>query len=272
MMRANPNDKLRNLFRILGLAIVAFPFILILFLKQSRAQEYVLKKDIGRKPASVMPADDVEIAPLEQKLWINRVLVEDDAGVMRKIKNNLQKWETTDDYARNWNLSSTGLYVTPTEDQRKTYLSKQLLKYVDKRISGEVKSAEEGSALHTVGQVQEALKPNTTVEVSPLLKFRFRARVLEREARMIVENPWFEYDAQVGLDGYAVMNMRKRFDQLGLSANIVYKVSEGNWETYIDKSITQNISSRLSSTQSDNTMAFTGEADTVLSFVYSSPF
>lgn len=271
-MRANPNDKLRNLFRILGLAIIVFPFILIVFLKQSRAQEYVLKKDIGRKPASLMPADDVGTVPLEQKLWVNRVLIEDDAGVMRQIKNDLLSWDRTDTYARNWNLSSTGLFVTPTDDQRKTYLSKQILKYADKRISGEVKRAEEGSTLHKVGQVQEALKPNTTVEVSPLLKFRFRARVLEREARMIVENPWFEYDAKISLSGYAEMNMRKRFDQYGLSANIVYKVSEGHWETYIDKSITQKISSRLSSTQSDKTMAFTGEANTVLSFVYSSPF
>lgn len=276
-MNYRQNFLARHLLKVIILGLLFFPLIFSLVLKKVHAQDYIVQsqkmehKHSGRMPASFVPNDDVVVAPVEQELWINRVLVEDDAGVLNRMKQNFQSWEKTDEYARQWNLASTGLYVTPTEDQRKSYLSKELLQYVDKRVSGEVKRAEEGSALHTVGQVQEALKPNTTVEVSPLLKFRFKARVIQREVRLLVENPWMECHAKATLMGDLELNLAKNLDY-GVRANLFYKISEGYWVTSFSKALTNNISGVVSSYATDNQVAFSEDADTSVQLVFSQAF
>lgn len=267
----------KHLLKVIIIGLLFFPLIFSLVLKKVYAQDYVLQsqgnehKSAGRMPASFVPNDDVALAPMEQELWINRVLIEDDAGVLSRMQQNFKSWEQTDKYAEQWNLSSTGLYVTPTDEERKSYLSKELLQYIDKRVSGEVKRAEEGSALHTVGQVQEAMKPNTTVEVSPLLKFRFRARVIQREVRLLVENPWLECNAKANLSGDLEVNLAKNLDY-GVRANLFYKVNEGYWVTSFSKSLTNNLSGVVSSYATDKQMAFSEDANTTVQLVFSQPF
>jgi hypothetical protein len=267
----------RHILKVLILGLLFFPLIFSFVLKKVNAQEYVLQskstehKNSGRMPASFVPNDDVEMAPIEQELWINRIMIEDDAGVLTRIQQNLRAWEETDEHARNWNLTSTGLFVTPTDDQRRSYLNREILQYIDKRVSGEVRRAEEGSALHTVGQVQEALKPNTTVEVSPLLKMRFRARVIQREVTLLVENPWVECNAKANLKGDLELNFAKNLD-FGVRANVFYKISEGYWVTSFSRAITNNVTGVISSYATDNQMAFSDEADTSIQLVFSQAF
>lgn len=253
--------------KVLIWGLIFFPVIFAFVLKQANAQDIV-----GRVPASSVPADYVDAPPIEQDLWINRVMVEDDAGVLREMREDFQEWDETDRYAEYWNLSSTGLFVTPDEGQRRTYLSKRFLKYIDKRISGEIKQAEEGSTFHKIGKAQEALKPNTTVEFSPMFRFKFRARVLDREANMIVENPWVDCNAKVNLKGDMEINVIKNFSEVGVNAHLYYKVDEGQWVTTLSRSITNELSTSLSSTQNHGKMAFTEDADTRLQFNYYAPF
>ena len=61
--------------------------------------------------------------------------------------------------------------------------------------------------LHRVGQVQKALKPSTSVNVSKKVKLKFKAKVLQRQARFIVANPWMDYTT----DGYG----RASHDEIG---------------------------------------------------------
>lgn len=265
---------IRHFAKVLIVALMFFPFIFALALQKAYSQDYVMMpetRSVGRAPASFMPADHVENAPLKKEIWLNQVMVHDDDGVLENMRQEYEHWQIQDEYARNWNLSSTGLYDTPNDQDRVRFFERNFVRYIDRRISGEVRRAEEGSTLHTVGQVQEALRPNTTVEVSPSFRFRFRARILEREATMLVENPWVDADAKVSARGDLELNVQKDFDH-GFHARIYYKVDENFYITSIEKRLSDHWRGRLSSTQQDDTVAFTSDADTRFQLLFSQRF
>lgn len=227
----------------------------------------------GRTPSNFVPNDEVE-ATLEKNkgLWIDRVMVEDDRGVLKKIKKDMNTWNDKEEYAKQWNLESTGLYKTPTNERKVKYLQKNLLKYLDKRISGEVKRAEKGSTLHSVGQAQKALKPQTKVQLGSRTKLRIKAKVLQGKAFVIVNNPYVKHETTVRVNGKVKMNFKRELKDLGMEANIDYRVKDGEWTAYVDKGITKNVIARVSSEQNDKTMAFTKNTNRTVELMYSHRF
>lgn len=229
-------------------AALMAPLLLGFFMNLASAEEYVLKRDKNsnsRSPASIMGTDDLYVSPMEQEIWLNTIMIEDDRGILSSISNNLQQWESIDEYAAQWNLTSTGLFQTPTYDQRKSYLSKHLLKYVDRRISGEVKNAEVGSTFHTVGQVQENLKPETSVQMAANFRLRFKARVLEGQANMVLENPYFNNTTTFNYKGHLNVNVNKDFKDLKVRTNLDVNFNEGLWQASLDRPIAPNLSGRI---------------------------
>ena len=200
-----------------------------------------------RAPASAFD-EEVLTVPLEQKAFVQTLFTEDDAGVMKGMRDNLQGWNDVEEYAKKWDLESTGLYKTPTDKEKQKYLSKNLLRYADKRLSGEIRNAEEGSTMHSVGQVEKSLRPNATVAVSKYISFKFKVRVLQGKAIMEVRNPWIDCNATVGANGKAKVITKKDFKQLGTSTGVEYDVKEAQWIAFVDQEISKNIKARLSST------------------------
>lgn len=268
--------------------------VLITMAQTSFAQDYVTKRSgyvtqedtlnailemekssrVGRAPANFIPDTEIEPVPIENRIWLQNLLVEDNHGVLASIRANLNSWEQTDEYAKNWNLKSTGLYNTPDVARRKTFLQKRLLKYFDKRLAGEIKNSEEGSTLHTVGQVHQTLRPNTEVGISKKVKVKFKARVLQGKAIARVDNPWVDTHATVKLTGEVNVQMRKELKDLGVTAGINYNANEGRYLAHVDKKLTDEITARISSNQSDDKVMFdTDESvDKRLEFFFSTPF
>ena len=114
-----------------------------------------------RGPANYIPDDEISISPIKNTLWLDKVFVKDDAGVLENVRRDIQRWQDDEEYRQNWGIDRFGAQAAPTDLQKKQYLSRQALRYLDKRLTGEVKKAEKGSTLHKVGTVQKALKPNT---------------------------------------------------------------------------------------------------------------
>ncbi len=222
-------------------------------------------KKISRRPAAV--EEEVLTVPLyEESVFSNdNMFAEDDAGVMRDMKNSLNGWEKTEEYARLWDLQSTGLYNTPTTSQKGKYISKKLLRYADKRFSGEMKKADEGSTLHKMSKVEKNLRPNASVSVSKNFAFKFKARVLQGKAIMEVKNPWVECSAHLGANGKAKLITRKEFKSLGLASGAEYSINDSKMLTYIDQQITDNVKARLSNTSGN-------DADSRLEMTASFPF
>jgi hypothetical protein len=78
----------------------------------------------GRGPSNFVPDDEIQPLPLENKTWTQQILVEDDAGVLKGIQKDLSKWQEKQDYAKAWNLESTGVYDVESVDTKKAYLVK----------------------------------------------------------------------------------------------------------------------------------------------------
>jgi|GEM_PF-2533783 hypothetical protein len=216
-------------FKLTLFSVCLLPFLIGLMVNIAKAQGNT------RGPASLVPSDHVYMTPIEEEVWMNTVFVEDEKGVLKEMVHNFETWQEKERYAEQWNLESTGLYQTPTEAQKKSYLSKRALKYLDKRISGEVKRAKKGSTLHKIGQAQKTLKPETDVNFSPTMRLSFKSRVLDGEAIMVFVNPYFDNATKINYEGDFTIDLAKKFEALKLSTRFNMNITDNNWELHCDR-------------------------------------
>lgn len=224
------------------------------------AHELETKLEALRVPASSsVPDEDQIISPIDNDVVLVDVwLKDDDAGVMSQMRNNLQRWDQIDQYAKTWNLESTNLYNTPDVDQRKSMILGNVLKYADKRLAGEIKNAEEGSTFHKVGQVEKAIKPQASVSVSKDFSLKFKARPLTGKAMIELRNPYFQHETTLALNGTIRTIASKEFKEIGLKAGSEIQLGDSRWVAFVDQQINSNIKARLSST--NNKPSFTDSA------------
>ena len=230
------------------------------------------QKIVSRKPAAV--DEEVLTVPLNEDSFFtnDNMFAEDDAGIMKDMKATLKEWEVTEEYARVWDIESTGLYNTPSTDQKKKYISKKMLRYADKRLAGEMRNADEGSTLRKVGNVEKQLRPNASVNVSKNFGLKFKARVLQGKAIMEVKNPWIECNATVSANCKAKVITRKEFKSIGFASGAEYSVNESQYLAYIDQQVTDNIKARVSSTKEKSPDFFSNDADARVEMTASFPF
>lgn len=235
-----------------------------------------------RAPSSTVPADQTIVVPVRPRHWMEDLTVEDDKGVMQGMREQINEWDNHIEYARKWSLESTGLYeeTTYTEEeryeQRSKFVRQQGLKYIDKRLSGEIKEAEEGTTLARVGKVQKALKPAGKVDIAPNYRLRVQAKLLQTRAVLKLENPFLdetEADVKMSSGRQRIdVNLAKKFATIGIDTRIHYIVHEDKWVASIVKPITNEISTSIESHQSDNTMMFSKNADSRFVVSYGRPF
>ncbi len=217
------------------------------------------KDSIQRSPASGNVPDEEQIlAPKTDIALMNVWLKDDDAGVMASMRDRLQNWDNIDQYARLWNLESTNLHQTPDIEDRKNMILGNLLKYADKRLAGEIKNAEEGSTFHTVGKVEQAIKPQASVTVAKDFALKFKARPLTGKAMVELRNPYFQHETTISMNGNIRTIASKEFKDTGFKAGSEFQVGDEKWIAFVDQELSQNIKARLSST--NNKPDFIGSA------------
>ncbi len=225
-----------------------------------------------RTPSNFVANDEAIVIPLRRELWLKRVMVEDDAGVLVSMRKQVDSWDKTKQYEDDWNLEKMGLYELPSNDTQTNYLTKMMLKYVDKRISGEVKRAPKGSTLAQVGQMQKKLRPKAKIKVNNYIKLKFKARVLRGKAIMLVENPLMQFRTDFYLSGKINVNLNRDIKSFGLKTNIDYEVHNSRWVASVEKKLTSNISANISSHQDDSDMMFSDESDNRFQLIFNQPF
>lgn len=246
--------------------LMVVSFLTMTFSISAQAQSLVSRKIANFE-------EEVITVPLSRETFSNEVLfADDDAGILREMRDNISSWEKTDEYAKTWDLKSTGLHNTPTTEAKRAYISKRLLRYADKRLSGEMKNADEGSTLHKMKKVEKQLRPNATINVSKNFGLKFKARVLQGKAMVEVKNPWVDCDATVTASGKAKVITKKNFKDLGMTSGAEYSVNDSTFVAYVDQELTKNIRARVSSTQTGNTNVFADDADARIEMTASFPF
>lgn len=226
----------------------------------------------NRGPANFLPSESVRPTLYSQPGIYHYLTLEDDKGVLVEMRNQMNAWNEEEEYLKQWNLEGFADRNIVTTEEKKKYINRYIIKYLDKRLSGEIKRAEEGSVFHRVGQMEQALKPNATVNVSETFKLKIKAKVLEAEASMILDNPYFELESHFLLDGTITVNANKNFDNLGLRFYTNVAVNSFSYSTSIEKTLPYNVLAKLSSDQSLNEVAFTGDTNKTLSFNYNFVF
>ena len=240
---------------------------------QIDVQDQVKKKSRSRGPASTVPRDDLAPEPVSQEIWLSNVWVEDSAGVMNHMKNEFSNWEKTEEYRRNWDIESTGLYETPDRDRKIAWFNKMILRFADKRLTGEIRNAAEGSTMQKVRSVKQALKPNTTAGLTENIKLKFRAKVTRMRAYMRVINPWVKSETEFNIvKGQVFSRFHKRFEDLGIDTRLEYRLHDNDYTASISKPLGNNITAIVSSTQSVSRPTLNHDADSIFQLQYYTSF
>ena len=230
------------------------------------------KKAASRGLSNFVTDDSIEPLPLEQEIWLQEVFVADRAGVLDRMQRDFEQWQKIEEFRENWDVGTTGLYNTPDMGQKKAYFMRTMLQYADKRLSGEIKNSAEGSTLHRIGQVEQALTPKVEAKVASNIKIKIKARVLQRTGTLIIDNPYVEYHANINTSGRVGMHMRKELKQLGVVANVDYEMTDGVYVARVSRPITDRVNATVSSAQSDSSAPFSGASDKTIQLNYSAPF
>lgn len=252
-MKTNRSEKIHSCLKFIQVSMFIFSTFGSLMI---HARDFSYST---RKPASA-PEEEVMTLPTFDKPLLVSLFAEDDAGIMATMRTSLNTWEEQENYSKRWNLESTGLYKTPTTSDKRKYIANKLLKYADKRLSGEIRNADEGSTLHSVGKVEKSLRPNAVVSLSKLVSVKFKARVLQGKAIMEVRNPWVEFSTTLAATGSVKLLTQKNFKELGTSTGVEFAANNSEWVAFVDQEVTTNVKARLSSTQKNQSI-FNNDAD-----------
>lgn len=250
----------RNIFR---LSI----FVGILLILTSNALA-----NLKRAPANYIPDDEINTVPIENTIWVNKIFINDDANVLENTRRDLQRWEDDEEYERNWGVRKFYDQGIPSIDQKKSYVSRQMLRYMDKRLTGSVKRAEKGSTLHKVGSVQKALRPSSTVKFSKQFKLKFKARVLQRSASLYLINPYFQNSLDFNSKGQAYLRMSKNIEPLKVDTNLRVNFSDSTYVSSFSRSLSKKVRAILSTSQKLQSAPFEIAGDNRFELRYFSRF
>lgn len=199
---------------------------------------------VKRMPSNFATEEDTVMRPPRRKYWSDKLLVEDNAGILTDMRKTIIDWEKQEEYLRRWDLEKTGVIQVQSEKEKNRFLRKRGLKYIDKRLSGEIKQAQPGSKWEQIGKVHKALKPRTKLNLSKSVRVKFKARVLQGKATMILENPLVDASLEGKVNGQARAVIGKRLKDFGLSAHMEYRLKESEVVTTFRKEITDQISAQ----------------------------
>lgn len=225
----------------------------------------------SRGPASM--EEEVLTVPMSKSFFSNEtIFAEDDSGVMASIKYDVKEWEKREEFAEIWDLKGIEFYEPVSEDDKKAYLGKKMLRYLDRRLSGEMKKAENGSTLHTIKTVEKNLRPDATVAIAKNFSVKFKARVLQGKVIVDFRNPWIEANTVISVNGKAKLITKKEFKELSIVTGAEYSVTESEMLAYVDHQFTKNIKGRISSTQENGVNIFGGDTDARVEVSATFPF
>ncbi len=227
---------------------------------------------LSRSPANFVQSEVVETAPIEQELWVDSTFKEDNDGILKSMKNDISSWEEKEEYVKQWNLRSTGLYSLTSDETKSQMVKSRSLKYLDKRITGEMKSADKDSTLGKAQVVSKTLRPSSTMAVSEEFKLKFQAKLLQGKATVRLINPYFDYDTQFALTGKVSMRVAKEFKPFSVKTEVNYQVTEGRYIASINKDLGYNFSTRASADASSKDSPTSENTDKKIELMYNLPF
>src|SRR5690606_28639197 len=126
--------------------------------------------------------------------------------------------------------------------------------------------------LHTVGKVEQALRPDAESKISKLVRVKLRDRVLHGKSILLMNNTWVYRRAEIKCDSWTQFHMSKNIEELGVNTSLDFHVKDGIYVARVDKPLTNEITARFSATQSMDKAPFKSESDSRIELSYSRGF
>ena len=248
---------------------------------------------INRMPASYIPDDDVIVKPVDNELsFYQQYVASDKSQEVLRARNQLKIWSdnqiSAEQYGVNTDLGS-GFYV-PTQEEKWAYFQNRYLRYLrsrgedpikqlpqtwyqEYRASNEVDTIDEieGRFRSKNGKKQKAPLPEAfqekQISVWKKTHFIFQPRVDQGLVIVGFKGPIAYARAWVGVNGKAEINIQKNVDSMGLRAMWNYYTDTGRYFTSLDKSLTDNLSARVTSIRDTE-----GNTDNTFMLLYTKQF
>ena len=221
-----------------------------------------------REASYYVPSDHQVIAPVKSESIFHTLLIEDDEGVLQKIKMMTSRWEEEQSFIEFWNLEDARIHAPLPLDEKKRFLEKSIVHYIDRRISGEIKKSHKRSTLRKVERLRKNLKPQTKFTFGQNYRIRVRSKVLRGLIHMKFENPYIDESLikfrvfnkatiwkRESLGGEMKLHLKHRFDKSGpYSSQVEYGLNRESWRWEVRRELREvnpHIILRIQAVQED---------------------
>jgi hypothetical protein len=213
-----------------------------------------------RDVASFVSQDEVIVVPRQEESWYQNNIIDDNQGIMNAMRVDIRRWQEQGMYLDLWGLRKTGIYPETPPEVLTARVRRDMLRYADKRISGEVNKAEKGSNLYRVGQAQKTLSPSTQVSIFEGYSIKMQVRVIQGKTTFLFNNPYMKTYMEVTLGGRREFVTEKWFFDI-FRAAVNYRFDQSMYFTTFDYRITPQITASVVSQQNIQAAPYSGESD-----------
>ena len=213
-----------------------------------------------RDVASFVSQDEVIVVPRQEESWYQNNMIDDNQGIMNSMRVDIRRWQEQNQYLDLWGLRKTGIYPETPPEVLTARVRRDMLRYADKRLSGEVNKAEKGSNLYRVGQAQRSLSPSTQVSIFEGYSIKMQVRVIQGKSTFLFNNPYMKTYLEVTLGGRREFVTEKWFNNI-FRAAVNYRLDQYMYFTTFDYRITPQVTASLVSQQNMQAAPYSGESD-----------
>jgi hypothetical protein len=213
------------------------------------------------------PSNENEaVSPLYIRSWYHAFYEEDKRGTLSKIKNSISEWDYMDQMVENHDLASE---VRGNVGNRKKYVTENMLKFFERKISEEGKSAEGNYTFVAMAKMNSGLRPGASMGLSNAFKFKFRGQLLQGNGTVVVVNPYLDFNVRMDLRKGAFVEGSKKFESLDVTSTLNYNLKDGLATFKVKREIARDLNADVTY---ENGPATHNAGDVSLKLMYSRAF
>lgn len=174
---------------------------------------------------------------------------DDFDGLIENAKLKVNDWQQTQDHIQQWKVHDIPIYKLPQDKEKRKFVRKIGLKYLDKKIMDRGRKSPKNSPAHTVITMRKAMAPTSTIGLSQNFTMKFRAKLLEGKLSVILINPYLDWWADFNNHGHFGMTLQKNLADAELEMKIFYTTDQNTLMGTLKQKLIDNIFGHYEVTQ-----------------------
>ncbi len=121
------------------------------------------------------------------------------------------------------------------QDEKKKFLRKKGLKYIDRKVSSYIKDAKKGSTIDQIKQFEQKTQEKTKVQLAENYQMKLRLKLFRGTGALQIKNPYVESGIHFSVKGDFYLKLNQRIDDLNLNTSLDYHVFKNSFEARISE-------------------------------------